>query len=231
MFKNSAVSGGESRLYKKKLWRRSFFYIIGVPLVVLLIGFLALVVSMVYVYHGKQFPAPPEVSGIQPYLKNGDIILRSGIGFWSELFRQSNTRDKRFSHVGIVLVDEHGTVSVIHAEGDDLTGQGTVGIVSLEQFVGESVDIGVSRLRDVDQNVFASEAKKYLGRPFDWKFDSESDLEVYCTELVELAMKRRYPERSLTRNSQNIILPESCLDDRYFIEIVLPDKGKGAELF
>ena len=75
MFKNSAVSGVESRLYKKKLWRRSFFYIIGVPLVVLLIGFLVLGVSMVYVYHGKQFPAPPEVSGIQPYLKNGDIIL------------------------------------------------------------------------------------------------------------------------------------------------------------
>ena len=188
MSKNNAVLRSEPKLYKKKLWKRSFFYFIGIPLLVILVGILVLGVDMFYFYHYKQFPPPPELSGIRPYLKNGDIILRSGIGFWSEHFRQSNTKDKRFSHVGIVLVDEHGTVSVIHSEGDDHTGNGKVAIVSLEKFVGESVDIGVSRLRDADPDQFAAEAKKYLGRPFDWKFDTDSSSDIYCTELVELAM-------------------------------------------
>ena len=110
----------------KKTVKRSIFYFIGIPLLVILVGFSALGVDMIYFYHYKQFPPPPDVSGIQPHLKNGDIILRSGIGFWSERFRQSNTNDKRFSHVGIVLVDEQGTVSVLHAEGDDHTGEGMV---------------------------------------------------------------------------------------------------------
>lgn len=213
----------------KKTVKRSIFYFIGIPLLVILVGFSALGVDMIYFYHYKQFPPPPDVSGIQPHLKNGDIILRSGIGFWSERFRQSNTNDKRFSHVGIVLVDEQGTVSVLHAEGDDHTGDGMVSIVSLEQFVGESVDIGVSRLRDADPDRFVSEAKKYLGRPFDWKFDTDSSSEIYCTELVELAMKDIYPERSLARNSYNIILPEACLDRRFFTEIPLSYSAKTAQ--
>ncbi|MBR4984476.1 MAG: hypothetical protein IKY83_01885 [Proteobacteria bacterium] len=229
MSKNKVISSFESKMYKKKLWKRSFFYIIGILMLGILAGLLILGLNMAYFYHYKKFPPPPDLSGIQPYLKNGDIILRSGIGFWSESFRQSNTKDKRFSHVGIVLVDEHGTVSVLHSEGDDHTGNGKVAIVSLEKFVGDSVDIGISRLRDADPNQFAAEAKKYLGRPFDWKFDTDSSSEVYCTELVELAMKSIYPERSLSRNSQNIILPEACLDRRFFTEIILSDNAPKTE--
>ena len=118
---------------------------------------------------------------------------------------------------------------MLHAEGDDHTGDGMVSIVSLEQFVGESVDIGVSRLRDADPNRFVSEAKKYLGRPFDWKFDTDSSSELYCTELVERAMKDICPERSLARNSYNIILPEACLDRRFFTEIPLSYSAKTAQ--
>lgn len=222
MSKNNIKASFDQKSSIKKLWKRSFFCFIGIPLLVILTVFLVLGIKMAFFYHYQQFPPPPDLSGIQPYLKNGDIILRSGIGFWSEHFRQSNTKDKRFSHVGIVLVDDQGTVSVLHSEGDDHTGNGEVTIVSLEKFVGDSVDIGVSRLRDVDPNRFATAAKKYLKRPFDWKFNTDSSSEVYCTELVELAMKSILPERSLARNSQNIILPESCLDERYFTEIVLP---------
>ena len=155
------------------------------------------------------------------YLKNGDIIMRSGTGIWSEYFRKSNPHDKRFSHVGVVLIDSNGNCRIIHAEGNDVSGHGTVSEVSLEIFVADSVEIGISRLHAADPNKFAAETQKYLGRPFDWKFDTSSDAEIYCTELVELSLRALNPEIKLKRDSRNIIVPESCFDQRYFSEIPL----------
>jgi len=217
----------ESKPPQKKLWKRSFFYFCIALALALLTGILALGGYLIYFYNFKTFPPPPEVSHIRPHLQHGDIILRSGIGFWSERFRNSNPADKRFSHVGIVLIDEPGKYLVLHAEGDDLSGDGTVAIITLEQFVGGSVEIGISRLHTLSPAEFVRNAKKYLGRPFDWKFDTASDTDIYCTELVDLALKPLSPDMALKRNRQNIIVPEACLDKRFFTEILLPPAPSG----
>ena len=165
---------------------------------------------------------PPDASRIRPLLKNGDVILRSGIGIWSEAFRSRNTHDKRFSHVGIVCIGPDGTCRVIQAEGDDITGRGKVSPDTLEHFIGQSSGIGISRLHTADPDALAEAAATVAGRPFDWKFDADDDSAVYCTELVDLALRKLDPEFRLPRDKDGVILPEACLQPEYFTEIEIP---------
>lgn len=202
---------------RRKLWRHSFFLIL-VPL----IAAIAAVSGHLFCFrHVRKLPPAPDVKRIRPVLQNGDIILRSGIGFWSNLFRSGNTVDKRFSHVGIVRITPDGGYRVIHAEGDDATGSGFVFEDSLEHFVGESDGIGVSRLRTGDPDRFAEAAITFLGRPFDWKFDKDDDSAIYCTELIDRALRKQDPALHL-REHRDLIFPEACLDPEIFEEIPLP---------
>ena len=164
----------------------------------------------------------PDVSRIRPLLKNGDVILRSGIGIWSEAFRSRNTHDKRFSHVGIVCIDPDGACRVIHAEGDDITGQGKVFSDTLEHFVGQSSSIGIGRLHASDPDAMVKAAATFADCPFDWKFDTDDDSAIYCTELVDLALRKLDSNFRLPRDKDGIILPEACLLPEYFTEIVIP---------
>ena len=189
---------------RKKLWRHSFFCIIAA----------ALLMSAALAAWGaghllrsrarrRNLPPPPDVSRIEPLLKHGDIILRSGIGLWSDFFRSRNLRDKRFSH------------------GDDFTGHGTVFADTLANFVGQSTAVGIGRLRVADPESFVRNARKCLGRPFDWKFDTEESTAIYCTELVDLALRETDPRLRLPAE-RGIILPEACLVSGFFAEIPVP---------
>ena len=199
---------------RKKRWKHCFF--------LSLITALALPLTaggyIFWFYRIRQIPKPPKVDKIQPILRNGDIILRSGIGLWSGLFRSSNTTDKRFSHVGIVRIRPDGSLCVIHAEGDDTNGQGKVFEDTLEHFVGESDKIGLGRLRIGDPGRLVESAMTFLGRPFDWKFDKSDDSSVYCTELVDLSLRKLNSSFRLPEH-KGLILPEACLHPDFFIEI------------
>lgn len=146
--------------------------------------------------------------------------MRSGVGLWSGYFRKRNTVDQRFSHVGIVLIDQNGTCNVLHSEGDDFTGSGQVGVCSLETFVKESDLIGISRLKHIDPEQFVLNAKTFIGRPFDWKFNLAEDDKIYCTELIDLALKKTVSGAGL-KVTDGLILPEACLDDTIFEEVVI----------
>lgn len=219
MSRSKNMSNRSERSTEKKLWKHSFFYYIAIPVGIVLAGVLAFGGYIYWFYNIRRLPPPPELSPIRSQVQNGDIILRSGVGFWSKFFRERNETDQRFSHVGVVLIDNNGNCVVMHAEADDMTGDGTVHIISLEKFVHESDAIGISRLHTLDPEKFAAAVSKYAGRPFDWKFNSIDHSAIYCTELVELAMKDVDPGVFLKRDSDDVILPEACLDKRYFREI------------
>ena len=112
---------------------------------------------------------------------------------------------------------------MIHAEGDDLTGGGTVGFSTLEAFVGQSTLIGIGRLRTGNPDLLAEYAASYAGRPFDWKFDKDDESAVYCTELIALALRRLNPAYELPDVS-GIIMPEACVSGEYFVEIPLENQ-------
>ena len=45
-----------------------------------------------------------------------------------------------------------------------------------------------------DRGQVIREAKKLIGRPYDYKFDNADQEELYCSELIEVAMKKVDPE-------------------------------------
>jgi len=53
---------------------------------------------------------------IRTNLQPGDVILRSGKGFISNVFRQFSVKDKRYSHAGIID-SENGKFYVYHILG------------------------------------------------------------------------------------------------------------------
>ena len=202
---------------RKKRQKHCFFLILGLVATLFWMagGYLF------WFYRIRQIPPPPNVKNIRPLLRNGDVILRSGIGLWSNLFRSSNTVDKRFSHVGIIRISSDSSVHVIHAEGDDTSGKGIVFEDTLEHFVGKSDKIGLGRLRIGVPNRFVDSAMTFLGRPFDWKFDKNDDTAVYCTELIDLSLRKMNSSLHLPEH-KGLILPEACLDPVYFVEIPVP---------
>ena len=204
----------------KKLWKHSFFFVL-IGIFLLLFAAAAGGGYLFWCRHIRKNPPPPDVARILPLLNHGDIILRSGVGVWSDLFRARNTRDKRFSHVGIVSIGADGVCRVLHSEADDLTGSGTVAWDTLEHFVGSSSGIGISRLHAGDPAALVSAAASFLGHPFDWKFDRRDDSAVYCTELIDLALRKLDPAWRLP-DDDGIILPEACFAPEYFTEIPVP---------
>ena len=128
-------------------------------------------------------------------LMSGDMIFRHGSGFWSELIRKNTPRDKRFSHVGVIYI-EHGEIWVIHAEGNDFSGQGQVEKVPLTDFVRTAKKVGFFRLKlsTKERSDFACNALAMLNVEFDWKFDKNDHSKVYCTELLYVALQKTKPD-------------------------------------
>lgn len=58
-------------------------------------------------------------------LRPGDVVLRRGDGVWTEIFIRKASREKRFSHIGIVTAVSNG-VTIVHSEANDFTGIGSV---------------------------------------------------------------------------------------------------------
>ncbi len=125
-----------------------------------------------------------------PYdLEIGDLVFRKGYGLWTKYFIGCSTRERRFSHVGIVLGLERGGV-LIHADADERTGTGCVRVEGWRGFYADALECAVFRF-DGDSSVasnIAINAKRRLGVKFDSAFDMDETNRLYCSELVRLAV-------------------------------------------
>lgn len=126
----------------------------------------------------------------------GDFRVRRGNGLWSDFIRRKNPTDDRFSHIGILARGDDGNGGegeffVIHADCN-AAGQGSVRKEPLEAFLSDASRVGVFRPRDGGNanppDARVRRAEKFLGLPFDWKFDLDDASALYCTELVRLAL-------------------------------------------
>ncbi len=137
---------------------------------------------------------------VVPYLRDGDVICRLGDKLWSSFVKNMSPGDRRFSHLGIVRVKD-GSVSVINAECLVSGREERVNDVSLPEFLSVARAVGVYRAKFMDGTAISNNAARYLGRPFDWKFDAGDDAEIYCTELLHVAIKNTMPEYGLEAKS------------------------------
>ena len=142
------------------------------------------------------------IEGISTDIRDGDIVLRAGIDITSNMLRQLNLRDKRFSHCGIAF-REHGQVWVYHSIGSesdpdqpmkrellsrywDTTNNMTIGFVRF--------DVGPRAIQILRHTVDSFYRRQI---PFDMQFDLHTDDRMYCTEMVAKALQQSMPYLSL----------------------------------
>lgn len=160
---------------------------------------------------------------IASIVKEGDIICRLGDRLWSQYFSDLSLTDKRYSHVGIIHIDD-GRVNVINAEGGTEDGKNFVKITTLGDFLSVARTAGIYRIKSTDGDEISTIAMEYIGVPFDWEFDMNDESKIYCTELLYITLKRLLPDLKLSnvyinQLNKEIILPEAISDSDYFSEV------------
>lgn len=118
-------------------------------------------------------------------IKVGDVVFRKGTGLWTKYFINVSSREKRFSHVGVVVSNMPTTV-ILHADANDMTGKGCVRLESWNGFFRNALECAVYRY-DGDSSrplLFVEKGMQKLGVPFDWAFNMSNTNSLYCTELV-----------------------------------------------
>lgn len=129
------------------------------------------------------------IDAIQPLVKTGDLIVRTGNDFTSESLRSLNRRDKTYSHCGIACV-EHDTVFVYHALGGEWNPDQRIRKdilpVFAEPYGNRGIGIYRYTLGNTDIESLVTTVKKLyaMGIMFDMKFDLASNDRMYCAEFV-----------------------------------------------
>lgn len=126
-------------------------------------------------------------------LQEGDIILRHGQGFVSNMIVKSLKEELPLSHVGIITRQESGKLMVVHSVSRSVSDYDGVQMEDLDRFVRESLanSLVVVRYKALDQvqegpQLLSRRAHYYLKQrvPFDHSFDFDDDSRFFCTELV-----------------------------------------------
>lgn len=131
-------------------------------------------------------------------LRSGDLVCRLGDGYFSGLFRRYSGGEERFSHIGIVHWED-SVCCVIHADANELTGEGSVRIDALSEFLDHALDyqfypVTADSLRRRIDSVAYDYALRHT--PFDLSFDLTSDSTLYCSELVALSINKALNDSS-----------------------------------
>lgn len=155
-------------------------------------------------------------------LQSGDIILRKGEGWLSEIVvhRLADTLD--ISHCGVIIRND-SNLFVVHSLSKDVSDTDGVQCCTLDAFTAESIpsSIIIVRYKNDPQNDMTTQTLHYLRihKPFDRHFDLNDSSAFFCSELPLHILKYKlhadippsfpYPKFSyfLTPHSFDTILP------------------------
>lgn len=122
-------------------------------------------------------------------LKSGDVVLRLGNGYFSSIFKNYASKEKKYSHIGIISIEDN-VAYVYHSEAREFTGVGRVKRESLAAFLNDIVVFDFFRLnKESASNINVVAQNYYITKtPFDLDFNTYDDSELYCAELVANAI-------------------------------------------
>ncbi|MEO8112283.1 MAG: hypothetical protein ABI594_19705 [Ginsengibacter sp.] len=169
---------------------------------------------------GQQEKIEEDISSIiaiKKYVQQGDLIMRTGKDFTSELMRLSSINDKTYSHCGIASF-ENDSLFVYHALGGEWNPDQKLRRDAFEVFCNpyENRGIGIFRYtlnKNTRTRLFEIIHKLYAdGVMFDMKFDLSSDNRMYCSEFVYKSVEQA--------NDHEITLPLTTFND---VKFVAPD--------
>lgn len=121
-------------------------------------------------------------------LQDGDLILRRGHGWVSDMIANVLKEEYDLSHCGIIA-EHQGELWVIHSVSNSVSDADGMQAHRLRAFISQSKrgSVVVTRLRtDLDRGGIAIRAKDYLRRkvPFDHHFDRNDTSSLFCSELI-----------------------------------------------
>ena len=122
-------------------------------------------------------------------VKNGDLVLRTGRDFTSDIMRRMSEHDKRYSHAGIASW-ENDSLFVYHALGGEWNPDQTIRRDTFGFFCNPYENSGFAVYRYAVANPmkenFVRIARRYFEQKvrFDMQFDLETNDRMYCSEFV-----------------------------------------------
>lgn len=128
-------------------------------------------------------------------VKTGDIITRLGSDFTSTMLAKINLRNKSYSHIGIVSI-EQDTVFVYHALGGEFNPSQKLRREMLWSFAhpSDNKKIGIFRFKlsskEIGDLQKLAQLQHKKGIPFDMNFDLATDDKLYCAEFVAKALDK-----------------------------------------
>lgn len=129
------------------------------------------------------------ISQAKEYVIQGDLILRTGKDFTSDMMRRVSKTNKTYSHCGIASF-ENDTLFVYHAIGGEWNRDQKLRRDPFELFCNpyENKGFGIFRYglsRDEQLKVFNIIRIFYnAGIMFDMQFDLDTDDRMYCSEFI-----------------------------------------------
>ncbi|MFW5892105.1 MAG: YiiX/YebB-like N1pC/P60 family cysteine hydrolase [Bacteroidota bacterium] len=190
-------------------------------------------ICLFFVYACHQVPEEYESTNPPGYnlsqeeikqLKEGDIILRHGLGFVSNTIVKTLAEDLPVSHVGMIVKNDQGGFSVIHSVSQTLSDYNGVQIQDLQTFVRDSQDSSIVIVRyknaiekEGSDHQMAKHAYRYLDKkvPFDYKFDLDDSTGFYCSELIVRIFSDTYNFHA----EKQIFLHTQKLEDKLRLDV------------
>ncbi len=135
-----------------------------------------------------------------PKLQIGDLVLRKGTVLDSAII--THLSKSNYSHIGIIT-DLFPQIMVTHATTDDeLTHRDAVVTTPLKLFLAKAYSKKIAILRlnfieDKKAKLIVDKVKQKLGYPYYITGDKNSPKKLYCTTLLDDAIKEVYPKFSL----------------------------------
>lgn len=133
------------------------------------------------------------IKEVKPIIHPGDMILRTGNDFTSELVRQLSFTDKTYSHCGIASI-ENDTLFVYHSLGGEWNPDEKLRRDPIELFCNplENRGFGIFSFKFTSQQTIKLDSivKAWYskGLMFDMKFDLATNDRMYCAEFVSKAI-------------------------------------------
>ena len=163
-------------------------------------------------------------------LKDGDLVLRSGQEFSSQLIKQFNRHDKTWSHSGIVFYD-NGYPFVYHIVPGDENPDEKLKKDSLDRFCNPRKNFGFAIYR---YNMDEEEIKKFRTAidhwyqkeiVFDSLFNMRTDDKMYCSEMIKKGLAIATGDRIIldttepTEEEAEYFAPHLKVDARYLSKL------------
>ena len=156
-------------------------------------------------------------------IKDGDIILRMGEGWISQLICKKLNDTIHISHCGILIHSDKGDFDDIHVLSKDVSDTDGVQRCSLDQFIADSQkgSIKIVRLKTDFPHILTEKAIYYLNKktPFDYKFNLQDSTAFFCSELP-LHIIKYHLGINLYPSPPNNPKFSIFLNKHYFIKII-----------